>query len=91
MNISSFIIVLAVIRILFKMDKGTLKTSATLKELSVLGLIFIFVCLGDRYLNIPTLQAREPEWYELWIGGFLFFLATCFYSYLGWKKAKKYS
>ncbi|WP_043930585.1 hypothetical protein [Bacillus sp. EB01] len=89
MKISFFIILLAVSRILFKMDKGTLKTSATLRELSFLTVGFILVLLGERFLDIPVLQAREPEWYELWIGGFLFFLGTCFYSYLGWKETSR--
>lgn len=85
--------VLAACMLFIHLNKGPIRPKELLMELLSMGAFVVVYSLLKSYLSekisFKTPFAKIPSDIRMWLGGGVFFLITCAFSYVGWKRLKQ--
>ncbi|CEG28840.1 hypothetical protein [Bacillus sp. B-jedd] len=85
--------VMAACMLFIHLNKGRIRPKELLKELlSMVAFVVVYSLLKSYFsekLSIKSPVAKIPSDIKMRLGGGVFFLITCAFSYVGWKRLKQ--
>ncbi|RHW39025.1 hypothetical protein D1B31_13765 [Neobacillus notoginsengisoli] len=84
--------VMAICMLFIHLNKGPFRPKEFLKELLTMSVFIVIYLLLKSYLveklTFKSPFAKIPPDTRMWVGGGVFLLITCGFSYVSWKKFK---